>query len=609
MVRMCRKIMVSRIALRVSRGLFATVAMAGLLACGGGGGNNNVVAIPLQPLTVDVLSALVTPSYTLNGTAFDEGEDNDGNLILRSTTSAGDTALLGSSHFLAPAPVRIVQGSYDVLFQHETGNGVPQNVNSPVQANVLLNSNQALPIAVTSVIVSPSFTLNGGGSFPATEDDDGVFYLQPNTGGERIFLGNSRTSPAANVQVMPGFYDVIYVSETSGTQAPLNQSAVIMSAVDLTADTGLMVDVDSVNFSFNATLDTMPFPVSINEHAVFSLRNVITGDIVELGVSYVPFASVPVVAGTYDIIYRYVQGDALPVNADATVASGVVISDADPAETIDVTSALITPSFTLNGSAFEATQNEGAKFFLRGITNTNDEMLLGASYFASPDPVRVVSSTLVGNYDVLYRHEDGTTVPQNTSAVVQTNVALSSDMSFVVDDVVSVEITGRFTLNGNNFPSSIYDSTQFLLRGDDESDVFLLGLSDISNESVNLISGMYDVIIDHVDGDAVPQNKMHIVKFNELLTAGATLFVNVNAKQVDASFSLDGSPFPLNVDEIADFNLRDVSTQKLIFVSRSDANSTPVMVVEGTYDMIYTHTSGAQIPQNTNSVVATINVQ
>ena len=184
--------------------LLASGLLLTLTACGGGDNNiSNSNDIPLQGLVIDVPSALVTPQYTLNGGPFAQSEYNDGNFLLRDVTESSDQPLLGSSHFASPDPVRIVQGTYDVLYQHETGDSVPQNVDGLVQATGLINSDQDLTIAVIAGSVAPSFTLNGG-AFPVTEYDDARFYLKPAAGGERIFLGNSHTASPDALWIMTG---------------------------------------------------------------------------------------------------------------------------------------------------------------------------------------------------------------------------------------------------------------------------------------------------------------------------------------------------------------------------------------------------------------------
>ena len=600
------------------------VIVSGLQACGGNSSfNNNPVQVPIRPAAIDVSSAVVTPSYTRNGGAsFPASEYEDGNFLLRSTNESGDITLLGSSHIASPSPVRVVQDSYDVLFRHETGSAVPQNVDTPVQATGLINANMPLAIDVTSYTLTPTFTHNNGADiFPMSEYDDAVFYLRPVSGGDDIFFGNSHTASPGAVQVMAGNYDVIYSLQTAGNQVPANQAAVLMSGVAVSANGPLNIDVSSGRVTLTATLDGAAFPVSEYQQAEFFLRNATTGDIVMLGTS-AELATMPitqrVVTGTYDVVYRHKQGNQLPVNTDAVVASGVVVSGAGASVSIDIESVAITPTFSLDGNNFPASDYNDANFYLRGTNNANDVMFIGASEVA-PAPVRVISSVMdidsvtvgvqaFGNYDVLYRHETGQAVPQNSNAVVLKNQTLDTDGADLNVAVASLEVSGQFTLNGKGFPADANNSVQFFLRGDDPDDVFLFAYSDISNEPVRVVSissyQTYDVFMDHLAGDGVPQNPMHEMAFNKLVdTDGMTLSVDIPAVRVKPSFTLDGQPFPASIYQSATFYLRDVHGGDPIFLGYSYKDNDPVMVIKEDHEIIYEHLNGEQTPQNSGSKI------
>ena len=604
--------------LSLSACLLLVALVVGGVGCGNTENNKLAAQVPIQSVTINVSSALVTPTYTLNGAAFEQSEYNDGNFVLRNTVSAGDTLVLGSSHDASPAAVRVIQDTYDVLFQHETGNGVPQNVDTQVQVNEVVNSDRDMFIDVRAWEITPSFTQNAS-AFPPNEYDTGMFYLQPDAGGERIFIGRSHMALPAPVQVMQGTYDVIYSLETGGEFVPNNQSAVVMAGVSITVAGALAVDVASVRFQFDATLDLAAFPTDQNHKALFFLRNVSTGDRVELGASFELPVTLSVVEGTYDIVYQHVRGDALPVNTDAVVASNIIIDDTSLSVTIDIDSVVITPSFSLDGSVFPQDEYNDANFYLRAVNNNNDVMFLGASETAAT-AVRVISSDmdtdpgvselLLGTYDVLYRHESGEDVPQNINAIVpgRGNIALNSDQTLMVP-VTSVNITGRFTLNGNSFPGDINNSVQFLLRdSSNDSDEFLFGFSDISNEAVKLIPGTYHVVMDHLYGSAVPQNKMHEVDFNNVFSEDQTLNVNVPAVRVNPGFTLDGQAFPASVYQSATFYLYDFRTETRIFLGRSYKKNTPVMVIKENHEIIYEHMNGDQVPQNTNNNLGAVDL-
>jgi hypothetical protein len=606
------------IKLNLSACLLLVALMVGGVGCGNTENNKLAAQVPIQSVTINVSSALVTPTYTLNGAAFAQSEYNDGNFVLRNTAFTSDTLVLGSSHDASPAVVRIIQDTYDVLFQHETGNGVPQNVDTQVQVNEVVNSDRDIFIDVRAWEITPSFTQNTS-AFPLNEYDTGVFYLQPDAGGERIFIGKSHMALPAPVQVMQGTYDVIYSLGTGGEFVPNNQGAVVMAGVSITAASALAVDVASVRFQFDATLDLAAFPTDQNHNALFFLRNVSTGDRVALGASSELPVTLSVIEGTYDIVYQHVRGSGLPVNTDAIVASNVVIDSTNPSQNIDIRSVAITPGFTLDGAAFPQDEYNDANFYLRAVNNNNDVMFLGASEIAST-VVRVISSDmdtdpgvnelLLGAYDVLYRHESGEEVPQNANALVpgKNNIVLNSDQALMVP-VTSVNVAGRFTLNGNRFPGDINNSVQFLLRdSSNDSDEFLFGFSDISNEAVKLIPGTYHVVMDHLYGDAIPQNKMHEVDFNNVFGEDQTLNVNVPAVRVNPEFTLDGQAFPTSIYQSATFYLYDTRTETRIFLGRSYKKNTPVMVIKENHDIIYEHMNGDLVPQNTNNNLGVVDL-
>ena len=606
------------IKLDLSACLLLVALMVGGVGCGNTENNKLAAQVPIQSVTINVSSALVTPTYTLNGAAFAQSEYNDGNFVLRNTAFTSDTLVLGSSHDASPAAVRVIQDTYDVLFQHETGNGVPQNVDTQVQINEVVNSDRDIFIDVRAWEIMPSFTQNAS-AFPLNEYDTGVFYLQPDAGGEHIFIGKSHMALPAPVQVMQGTYDVIYSLGTGGEFIPNNQGAVVMAGVSITAASALAVDVVSVRFQFDATLDLAAFPADQNHKALFFLRNVSTGDRVALGASSELPVTLSVIEGTYDIVYQHVRGDALPVNTDAIVASNVVIDSTNPSQNVDIRSVAITPGFTLDGSAFPQDEYNDANFYLRAVNNNNDVMFLGASEIAST-VVRVISSDmdtdpgvnelLLGAYDVLYRHESGEEVPQNANALVpgKNNIVLNSDQALTVP-VTSVNVAGRFTLNGNRFPGDINNSVQFLLRdSSNDSDEFLFGFSDIRNEAVKLIPGTYHVVMDHLYGDAVPQNKMHEVDFNNVFGEDQTLNVNVPAVRVNPEFTLDGQAFPASIYQSATFYLYDTRTETRIFLGRSYKKNTPVMVIKENHDIIYEHMNGDLVPQNTNNNLGVVDL-
>src|ERR1041385_4690462 len=75
--------------------------------------------------------------------------------------------------------------------------------------------------------------------------------------------------------------------------------------------------------------------------------------------------------------------------------------------TLDVPSVLITPEFRLNGAAFPFDNTRYARIYLANADGY--QVLLGATYAALPQPVRVIP----GVYDVVYEYVTGSGIPLN----------------------------------------------------------------------------------------------------------------------------------------------------------------------------------------------------
>ena len=167
------------------------------------------------------------------------------------------------------------------------------------------------------------------------------------------------------------------------------------------------------------------------------------------------------------------------------------------------------------------------------------------------------------------------------------------------------------------FQSGQLDLRALVTAGDGDNDLAILrratfedaGGHPISNQPVVIIPGTYHVVMDHQQGEAVPQNKMHEVDFNNFLNADKVLSVDVPVVRVDPSFTLDNQPFADSFYQSAAFYLREIHAPfNRIFLGFSYKNNQPVMVIEEDYDVVYEHINGDQVPQNTNSTVTQIDL-
>jgi len=480
-----------------------------------------------QALDINVAAVSVRPRFTLDGKAFPASIYNSAKFYLQSS-SGGELIALGNSYQVND-PVLVMPGTYDVIYSHENGGLVPQNQNAIVKSGVTIDAAQALAIDVSSVFLRSRYTLNGD-PFPGNIYNSGAFYLRNAASGDLVVLGNSYDQASSSL-VIPGDYDVIYTHKF-GTKVPVNKDTVIASgvsigsgrasltdvpAVSVTGESrlsgepvitsgvsissgrALLIDVPAVSVTGEFSLNGESFPASIDESAEFYLRDSSSDEPVLLGKTNGAATPVLVVEGTYDIVYGYFNGSDVPQNQRATIQRDVEVDTDGQILKIDVSAVDITGQFSLNGGTFSSSINESADFFLRS-TDSEETIPLGSSY-RQANPVTIVA----GTYDVLYTHRNGSDVPQNENKEIVNAVLLDSTQGLEID-VSTVSVKGVFTLNGEPFPASIYESAEFYLGDPATGEELFLGSSYEETEAVSIITGSYDVIYRIKNGDQLPQN-------------------------------------------------------------------------------------------------------
>ena len=458
-------------------------------------------------LPIDVPAVTLTSSYSTNGEPFPESQYIRAFFSLRNPGS-GDTVALGYSNDQYHSTL-IIPGVYDVIYAHTQGSEIPQNKDAVVRSAVAMQTDQVLDIDVSSVEISPHFTLNGK-PFSTSAYNSAEFYLEDISGGERIPLGNSYQANDP-ILILPGIYNVIY-SHQNGSGVPQNQNAIVKGTVTIDADQVLEIDVPAVTLISSYTMNGEPFSVSQYVRAFFSLRNPDSGDTVELGWCYDQSHSTMIIAGVYDVIYAHTQGSEIPQNKDAIVMSDVDISSRRTLP-IDVPTVTLRSTYSLNEEPFSVSQYTKAFFSLRN-PDSGDTVALGDSNDQSHNTV-----IIPGVYDVIYAHTQGSEIPQNQDAIVMSAVDISSSQALAID-VPAVTLTSSYTMNGEPFSVSQYVRAFFSLRNTDSGDTVALGWCYDQSHSTVIIPGVYDVIYAHTQGSEIPQNRDAIVMSDVSVNSG-----------------------------------------------------------------------------------------
>jgi hypothetical protein len=269
---------------------------------------------------VDVTSNRLNINATLNGQAFPVSEYQDGILELRDPAT-GSYSLLGNTH--SPfADLAVIPGSYDIVYSHETGDAVPQNVRGTVSSGYVIAGDQQLNLDITGYLLTGSITLDTA-AFPQSQYNTADFLVQGPATTEPIFLfaSHSQDEPA---MVLPGTYDLYYACHNC-IDIPFNSFAKIIADLAVDMDGDVVASLTSVRVEASATLNGNAFPASIYQSG-FIWGGIGDEDLVELTATQVSTPDIVLLAGDYNFYYQHNNGDQVPLNLWALVDQQTMVA-------------------------------------------------------------------------------------------------------------------------------------------------------------------------------------------------------------------------------------------------------------------------------------------
>jgi len=269
---------------------------------------------------------------------------------------------------------------------------------------------------------------------------------------------------------------------------------------------------------------------------------------------------------------------------------------------IDIEASMINGSFTLNTTDFPASVFQHGTISLRDANN-GALTLLGESWEGGYDDLAMIN----GTYDSAYNFVQGNLVPRN--ADVSASVGHIVDMDKTIDiDVPRVIVVPNFTIDGNAFPTSVYQSAEFFLRPVGSEQLISLGTTNNQpSENVMVTPGTYDVIYSIWQGEQLPQNQRAILmRLVDITTTPHALNIDIETNQFNGSWRLstDGvlANFPGSVYHHGIFSLQ-TEQGDFVYLGPSHASAGTIPVIASTYDVVYSHKDGDQVPQNQGKVV------
>lgn len=442
-------------------------------------------------------------------------------------------------------------------------------------------------INVPAVNISGQFTLNGN-AFPNSEYDDAIFSLRDPMTGDVFKLGNSHDHQYS-VNIVAGYYDVIYSVQTPGNFAPHNVDAVLQEDVALLTNRVLNINVIAHSVSGDFMHNGNPFPASQYDHGIFFLDGERTGR-VELGdTKFLSFENVPVLQGDYQIRYQSVQAATVPWNTWG-FAGGLNIAADNNSLDIDIQSVTLGGRFTQNGTLMPASEYDDGEFYLE--TASGDRVFLENSHFQSYE-----KPVMLGNYDVFWELETpGSTVPFNVRARVGSDLSVAGGTLNV--NIVSYPVSGNFTLNGGVFPASALNTGQIVLRDQLTQAENVLGLTLEGTYKHQVIEGNYDFVYQHLQGDDIPQNKNATLSTGVLVNSAEVFNINVTSSLFSAAVYHNGLLFPALQQQQANILFRNLASGDQVLFGKTSQQNLSAQMLPGIYDVYYSHLSGNEVPQN-----------
>lgn len=522
--------------------------------------------------------------------AFGDEDDRpqDAEILLRSR-STGDVVPIGRVGDTVFA-TRVAAGRYDVVMRRpgtsETFVLQPDVDASSQGAGLSLGE-----LREDSNQVRVVFRING--ETPSMSlYDYGTVLLRRVPAGAWMQAGNTRDG-SSNVIAPAGHYDIQYRGKASQGGAPANPIATLAAAVPVNPAVSLVVDIPAIDLHGDFTIGGQAPPFSIYDNGEILLRLSGTTQAFPIGQTRNQAYSVRVIPGQYDVLYRSLADmEHVPRTPGVLLRSGVTLGESGR---FDIDVPVVRPQLTvlLNGQTPTLSIYDRAELWLRPTQMEGEEVRIHDTRFPGASP-----SLVPGRYDVLYRLvSHHSSLPINTEALLLEDIEVGhADIDI---DIVTARLQGTATLNGAAFSPSIYSRATFDLVDSVTGARTTFGRSNVGAWNVPVLPGTYDIHYSAEEGVfSVPINRDARLRDGVEIAGDTTLNLDVRASRWDGNMTLDGGPFPSSIYQIAEMRLRDLSTEHLQTMTRTNQGSFSVLLLHGTYEVLYHHVQGELIPPN-----------
>jgi hypothetical protein len=442
---------------------------------------------------------------------------------------------------------------------------------------------------IASIAITPQYKLNGK-AFPVDNSRFAAIFLA-DADGIQVALGTTNVAPTA-VRILPGLYDVVY-EYVIGNDIPRNHGARLRRNLWLDADATLTIDVPSVGIDAEFRHNGMLFDDDPLQAGNLTLQGVYYGGEVQLGSTSQQTATITLLPGAYQAVYRHDAGHDVPENTGATLGRHDL--DAAGTHAFDVASVLVNVTFRLDGGAFPNSVYERGDFTLGGAAG--DTVAL---YDSTADTVQ--RRIVPGTYSVHWqRTSGGAIVPINDDAIVAGPFVVVSATSLLAD-VQTVDTSGAFTLNGAAPPASVYDNGEIFLVDPNTGAKTVIGQTQDQQYDTRIVAQHYAIGYRIVAGGAmVPSNPDTALVADWNAAAQPQRDIDVPVGGYSANLTLNGNAFPASIYDSGRLYLRPLASGlPATVLGTTDDGFIDRRLLAGSYFVTYTIEAGGTVPHNLN---------
>lgn len=560
----------------------------------------------------------VTGAVTVNSQAVPNTTGDRGYLVFTGESTSFTTAPFGATGTVT-YEVDVVPGQYDVSYAANpslcngiTPPGVPCT-GGVVAEGASLTSDGVFDVDISAVDITGSVTVEEQ-SLPSTSGDRGSLSFTSDTGALTLpSLGSSGAASYA-VTLAPGSYGITYNANSllcDGNTAPPVPcvGGPVVTGANFTSDGVYDVDMQLAVVSGVVTVNgntpsdetaargSITFSHESGESVSFTMED--SGE---------EMYELALLSGRYDISYEptytMCSGPTVPSVPciGGPITSGVSLT-ADGVLDIDIPRVRVSGAITLNGESFPAHSDE------RGhLAFTNEE---GGFVETQPSgasgSVSYELSLLSGSYDVMWISNPSLCEWETPEAPCMDG-SLREDVSLNTDgvldvDVLSVQVEGEVTMNGEPMPDALGDRGRLVFRLEDGGAVESGSLESTGPVaySLSIFPGSYDIALaanaslcDGLEAPPVPCVGADLLSGVSLTSSGA-LDIDVQAVAVSGAVRVNDETM---ADESGDRGALSITAREGESIYLPSFGSTGpvtygVTLVSGTY--VFRHVANSSL--------------